>query len=304
MSDNRFLKTNELKSVLSRIKTRVESGIADAISGSTFSLNSLITDGDTLTLNSAKSYIDGIKTTLDTTIASNLATAKGYTDGAKTAIETNISNHTSNTNNPHSVTYTQTGAAAASHTHTESDITDLGNYSVTGHTHTKSDITDVADLATASNLSNHISDTNNPHSVTYTQVGAAASSHTHTVSDITDANTVAAAVHSHTLSNITDVTATAAELNTLNGITATTSEINSISKILNFILPFIQRNHSYSEGDRVIIPNNQNNLTIYFECVCDGTTSSSNDIINLYNNADDDTKALIESLLTDAQLLP
>ena len=81
MSDNRFLKTNELKSVLSRIKTRVESGIADAISGSTFSLNSLITDGDTLTLNSAKSYIDGIKTTLDTTIASNLATAKGYTDG-------------------------------------------------------------------------------------------------------------------------------------------------------------------------------------------------------------------------------
>ena len=28
------------------------------------------------------------------------------------------------------------------------------------------------------------------------------------------------------------------------------------------------------------------------------------DFINLYNNADDDTKALIESLLTDAQLLP
>ena len=44
------------------------------------------------------------------------------------ASATDLTNHTSNTSNPHSVTYTQTGAAAASHTHVEADITDLGSY--------------------------------------------------------------------------------------------------------------------------------------------------------------------------------
>lgn len=33
--------------------------------------------------------------------------------------------------------------APISHTHTESDITDLGNYSVVGHTHVEADITDL-----------------------------------------------------------------------------------------------------------------------------------------------------------------
>jgi len=37
--------------------------------------------------------------------------------------------HRNNTSNPHNVTYDQVGAAAASHTHTESDITDLDKYS-------------------------------------------------------------------------------------------------------------------------------------------------------------------------------
>ena len=36
--------------------------------------------------------------------------------------------HLSNTFNPHSVTYTQAGAAAAAHTHVEADVTDLGSY--------------------------------------------------------------------------------------------------------------------------------------------------------------------------------
>jgi hypothetical protein len=46
------------------------------------------------------------------------------------------------------------------HSHTESEITDLGSYSVTGHTHAEADITDLGDYA--------------------------ASSHSHTESDITD----------------------------------------------------------------------------------------------------------------------
>ena len=71
------------------------------------------------------------------------------------ASSTDLSNHTTNTSNPHSVTYTQVGAAAASHTHTESDITDLGSYASSTHTHTTSDITDISDLATASGLNTY-----------------------------------------------------------------------------------------------------------------------------------------------------
>ena len=37
--------------------------------------------------------------------------------------------------------------AAGNHTHTESDITDLGNYADATHTHTESDITDLGDYA-------------------------------------------------------------------------------------------------------------------------------------------------------------
>lgn len=40
------------------------------------------------------------------------------------------------------------GKAAASHTHTESDITDLGSYALVSHTHTESDITDLGSYAT------------------------------------------------------------------------------------------------------------------------------------------------------------
>ena len=50
--------------------------------------------------------------------------------------------------------------ADKTHTHTESDITDLGDYSVVGHKHTESDITDLKE---------------------YSEVG-----HTHTKSEITD----------------------------------------------------------------------------------------------------------------------
>ena len=314
MSDNAFLRLDGLKAALSRVKTKVDSDIASAISESTISLTSLISSGDSSTLINAKSYIDGIKTNLDNIIASNLATAKGYTDGAKTALETNItnhkndtsnphsvtktqvglsnvdntsdldkpistavqtalndledridaidetgssitlaslggasatdlSNHISDTSNPHSVTYSQTGAAAASHTHTEADITDLGSYATnndlnsygvsnlsfdnststltitmkdnttktatitgTGNSGSGSSVT-LQDLggASATDLTNHINDTTNPHNVTYSQVGAAASSHTHTTSDISNFGNYANASHTHTEADITDL---------------------------------------------------------------------------------------------------
>ena len=62
MSDNAFLRLDGLKAALSRVKTKVDSDIASAISESTISLTSLISSGDSSTLTNAKSYIDGIKT--------------------------------------------------------------------------------------------------------------------------------------------------------------------------------------------------------------------------------------------------
>ena len=44
------------------------------------------------------------------------------------AVQTNLDTHEADVTNPHSVTYTQTGGAAASHTHLEANVTDLDKY--------------------------------------------------------------------------------------------------------------------------------------------------------------------------------
>ena len=275
MSDNKFVQVKTLRTTLSQVKTEVDSDIASAISESASTLTSAIGSGDTTTLNNAKLYADGLKTTLDTTIANNLATAKGYTDGAKTALETNISNHTGNTSNPHSVTYSQVGAAAAVHSHTESDITDLGNYAtsadlnsygvsnlsfdnstsvltitmkdnstktatITGTGGSGSFSVTLQDLggASATDLTNHINDTTNPHSVTYTQTGAAAASHTHVEADITDLGSYASSSHTHTVSDLTDAST---EL-------ASKSHTHTTSDITNFG-SYASSSHTHTESD-------------------------------------------------------
>lgn len=330
MSDNGFLRNDKLKSVLSRIKSRVGSDIASAISESTSSLSSVITSGDLSSLNEAKGYADGLKAIIDSNItngdSSTLSSAKSYTDGKISSVNsaindliesipgqinlaletyensidyadaTDLSNHTSNTSNPHSVTYTQTGAAAASHTHVEADITDLGSYANSSHTHTESDITDLGNYATASHshnlsdinsitassteinylsgatgniqqqlnslvtsgstltladlggasstdLSNHTGNTNNPHSVTYSQVGAAPTSHTHTESDITDLGSYANSIHTHTESDITDL-----------GNYASSSHTHMVSDITD-VSSLASASHTHVEADIIDLGN-------------------------------------------------
>ena len=217
MSDNGFLRRTELRSVLSRIKDRVGSDIASAISESTSSLSSVITLGD----------------------SSSVSEAKGYADGLKIIIDSNLSNHTGNTNNPHSVTYNQVGAAAASHTHTESDIIDLGSYASSTHTHTESDITDLGSYASSSHthVESDITDlgsyalSNHTHTESdITDFGSYAnSSHTHTESDITDLGNYANASHSHNLSDINNITASSTEINYLSGATGNIQQqLNSL----------------------------------------------------------------------------
>ena len=406
MSDNGFIRLDRLKTALSQVKTKVDSDIADAISESTISLTSLINSGDASTLSEAKGYADGLKIIIDSNISngdsSTLTSANSYTDSKISSVNLTIndlnesipgqinlalenyteysdfSNHTSNTSNPHNVTAAQVGAAASSHTHVESDITDLGNYSVIGHTHTVSDITDSNTLATnlnltthtsntnnphavtktqvglsnvdntsdldkpistavqsaldnledridaideigssitlaslggasATDLSNHISDTNNPHSVTYSQTGAAAASHTHTeaditdlgsyansshthmVSDITDASSLASSSHTHveaditdlgnyassnhthTLSNITDITATATELNnTVNSTSNIQMQLND-ARMYGFF-PAWEYQHEYNIEDCIKIPCCK--TTQYLECIVAGVSGS------------------------------
>ena len=55
------------------------------------------------------------------------------------------------------ILYVDTGTEWANHSHTESDISDFGSYSVTGHTHSESDITDLGSYATSTHASGHLS---------------------------------------------------------------------------------------------------------------------------------------------------
>ena len=55
------------------------------------------------------------------------------------------------------ILYVDTVTAWANHSHTESDISDLGSYSVTGHTHPESDISDLGSYASTTHASGHLS---------------------------------------------------------------------------------------------------------------------------------------------------
>ena len=336
MSDNAFLRLDGLKAALSRVKTKVDSDIASAISESTISLTSLISSGDSSTLTNAKSYIDGIKTNLDSTIASNLATAKGYTDGAKTALETNITNHKNDTSNPHNVTAAQVGAAASSHTHTESDITDLGSYAsstdlnsygvsglsfndstsvltltmkdnstktatITGVSGSGSSSVTLQDLggASATDLSNHTSNTSNPHSVTYTQVGAAAASHTHVESDITDLGNYANASHTHTVSDLTDASTELAAKNhthTESDITdlgnySVTGHSHTVSDITDASTELASKSHTHTESDITDLGDYATNANLNSYGVKSISFNSSTGVLTL-TMKDDSTKTV------------
>ena len=224
MSDNAFVRLDGLKAALSRVKTKVDSDIASAISESTISLTSTISSGDSNTLNSAKSYVDNIKTNLESNITSNLATAKGYTDGIKNALETNITNHLNDSNNPHQVTKSQIGLSNVDNT---SDL----NKPISTAVQNKFNIIDsqIASLDEAST------------SVTLQSLGAAPASHTHSTSDITDFR---------------------------NLIDNLQSQITDNKRVY----PLIQRNTSYSFGDRVSLINKPD---VYLVCIIAGTTDSS-----------------------------
>ena len=108
-----------------------------------------------------------------------------------------ISDHTTNLNNPHVVTCAQIDAAKRVHTHTPSecgaapeihthDPADIGAaYTIHEHTqyvtHTKLDevVSTLDSTAIQQDLNLHKANTENPHNVTYEQIGAAPEEHEH-----------------------------------------------------------------------------------------------------------------------------
>jgi len=132
--------------------------------------------------------------------------------------------------------------ADASHTHTESEITDLGNYltDITGEP--AGDLSDVV-VSSVGNGEVLVYDngTGNWINQTLAEAGIAATGHTHTESDITDLGNYAVVGHSHATSDVTSGTfadARIAESNVTQhegALTVTESQISDLGSYLTDI---------------------------------------------------------------------
>jgi len=145
------------------------------------------------------SYAQTANTLLGSVQSASYASTASYVDGYAT--DTELSNHTTNTNNPHSVTQAQVGLGNVDNTsdlnkpvsiaqQTELDlklnISETSSMSVLSSSYAETANTLLGSVvsssysttasyvngyATSTELSNHTTNTNNPHSVTQTQVG-------------------------------------------------------------------------------------------------------------------------------------
>lgn len=119
------------------------------------------------------------------------AKAAGYT-GTEEEFNKALANmpgHIDNKENPHDVTVSQVGAVPVSDKGTAGGVATLGSDGkVPAGQLPAMDYDAKGSAATVqTNLDTHTSNTSNPHSVTYDQVGAAAASHTHSGSELTSA---------------------------------------------------------------------------------------------------------------------
>ena len=221
--------------------TAAELNKLDGVTATTAELNKL--DGVTATT-AEINYIDGVTSNIQTQLNGKSATTHNHTldSLSNTTITSNTSGEILKWN----------GTAWVNNTLAEAGIQAAGSYAAASHTHTVSDITDLTATATELNYTDGVT------SNIQTQLnGKASTSHNHTLDGLSNttitsntsgeilkwngtawinntlaeagiqaAGSYAAASHTHTLANITDVTATAAEVNVLDGITATTTELN------------------------------------------------------------------------------
>ena len=125
-----------------------------------------------------------------------LSSSQSYTNTIAETINNELALHETANNNPHQVTYTQTGAAAADHTHTPISI----NAADRAHTHIASEVSGVSPLGhTHTPAECGAASTNHTH--TPASIGAALATHTHLPDDCG----AAAEDHDHVLSDIVDI---------------------------------------------------------------------------------------------------
>ena len=168
-------------------------------------------------------------TTYISTVSDNITnTLKEYVDsvtsGSGDSLRAALNAHIANDGNPHKVTYIQTGGAAKVHEHDVADIRDMDDYisNVVDEVHLYVDDAIRENSSTTDeNLSAHVSNRNNPHSVTAAQTGAAPKQHDHNISEVltltdtldeltdkVDNSVMAFNAHSANINNPHQVTAT------------------------------------------------------------------------------------------------
>lgn len=142
---------------------------------------------------------------VNTVCATTLQTANDYTNSIRDLMNAALASHISSAVNPHNVTFSQVGAAAAIHSHTPVSL----NAADRVHTHTPSECGAAASI----------------HTHTPTECGAAPASHLHTPISISAADRVhshvpedcgaAPTVHAHTIDQITDMYTIQNQIDTL-----------------------------------------------------------------------------------------
>ena len=200
-------------------------------------------------------YLDGVTSAIQTQINGKAASVHTHvltdvTDVTATAAELNvldgITASTAELNTLDGVTATASEINildGATLTTTELNYVDgvtsaiqtqLDGKAASAHTHVLTDVTDVtataAELNTLDGITASTAELNTLDGIT------ASTTELNYVDGVTSAiqtqlDGKAASVHTHVLADITDVTASAAELNTLDGITASTSELNTLDGI-------------------------------------------------------------------------
>ena len=200
-----------------------------------------------------KKYVDDTVSPVSSvanSAASTASTANTTATNAKSAIDT----HVANKENPHEVTYSQTGAAAEDHNHAAGDITSgtlgvaRGGTGKASHTSnavlTGNGTSAVKNVATASGA------------LFATAANGAPSFGTLPVAQGGTGATTAA----NALKNL-GLTATAAELNKMDGVTATTTELNYVDGVTSNIQTQLnQLSSEIANLDGIIVHDQTNNI--------------------------------------------
>lgn len=200
-----------------------------------------------------KNYVDDTVSPVSTvanSAASTASAANTTATNAKSAIDT----HVANKENPHEVTYSQTGAAAEDHDHAAGDITSGTLGVARGGTGKASHTSNAVLTGNGTSAVNNVATASG--ALFATAANGAPSFGTLPVAQGGTGATIAA----NALKNL-GLTATAAELNKMDGVTATTTELNYVDGVTSNIQTQLDALSSeIANLDGIIVHDQTNNI--------------------------------------------